>query len=90
MDALLALALAALPVLFLLACPVGMFLLMRTGMGHGSMAAPTSASDRRELRAPERLAELERQHAALAEEIAHARRELAGQMEPPPVETRAQ
>lgn len=77
MEWLVALVAAALPFAILLACPVGMFLAMRFGMG---WMMPGCAHDREvsKLGPVERLAHLERQQAQLARQIEATRAQLAG------------
>lgn len=77
MEWLIALAAAAIPFAILLACPVGMFLAMRFGMGW-MMPGCAHERDIAKLAPVERLAHLERQQAQLAREIEATRAQLAG------------
>lgn len=77
MEWLVAFVVAALPFAILLACPIGMFLAMRFGMGW-MMPGCAHERDLSKLAPIERLAHLERQQARLAAEIEATRAQLAG------------
>lgn len=90
MDWLIALALGALPFLFLLACPIVMLLMMRMSMGGHRvehMAEP-SRQDVGKLQASERIDLLELQQDELARQIATARQELTEPASPVAERTR--